>query len=177
MTRGRVAVCLTLLLACRKPLLDPPPPLLAVEAAVPAPAGTVRNGTYTDARWPLAVPLPVGWSSVIGVADGEDRLVLEDSVTGLRVTFAATPGGALAPRPLDGCTWTFADTARYRAVKVPVEVLTATCTPDEPGSARVIAYAIAQEEGVLHVEGRIPAGSLQAGKAALDALVGAVRFR
>lgn len=174
---GRAVTCLLLLVACRKPALEPAPALLPTDPALEAPAGRLEGGTYVDNRWPLAVPVPPGWRATIGPADAEERLTLDAPSGGTQILFAATAGTRLEPRPRDGCTWTFADVARYRVARVPVPVLAATCTPDEPGAPRVLAYAIPHGDGILHVECRLPPGQLHAGKAALDALLGQVRLR
>ncbi len=161
---------------CRKPSV-PPPPLVQAPAVAPVPTGRLQGDTYVDGTWPLIVPVPPGWTAEIGEDGSVERVVLADPDGDVRVTIAATPGDTLAPRPLPGCAWTFQDVGRYRAVKVRDAVLAATCTPDEPDAPRIIAYVVAQEGVLFHVEGRVPQGRLRAGKADLDVVVGAMRFR
>lgn len=175
----RLALAALLLAGCPKPRTDAAPAL--VQDAVPAeaglPAGRIQDGAYVDGRWPLSVPIPSGWTAQVGAESAAERLVLADPDGDVRVTVAATAGTEARPRPLPGCAWDFVDASRYRAVRVPDAVVAATCTPEDPNAPRVLAYVVAQEGVVYHVEGRIPNGHLQAGKADLDTLVGGVRFR
>jgi hypothetical protein len=93
------------------------------------------------------------------------------------VELRATFGDDVDPHPRDGCKWTFDDTARYRAVKVTGPVRIATCTPDDPGSARVLAWLVTRDHVTYEVAGVVPAGRLVAGKAWAEEIAGAVRFR
>lgn len=165
------------LAGCPKPKPDTPDLLREPEVAAPSPAGRMADGVYLDGRWPLSVPVPEGWTAQVGVADDEERVSLADPEGDVRVTVAAVAGGEGSPRELPGCDWAFVDQARYRAVRVRDPVVVATCTPEDPNAPRVLAYIVAQEGVVFHVEGHVPNGRLRAGKADLDTIVGRIRFR
>ncbi|MDP2305978.1 MAG: hypothetical protein Q8P18_08115 [Pseudomonadota bacterium] len=170
-------VYLLLLAGCRKPFLEPQPPLVETPTVAPVPTGRVTADVYVDGTFPLSVPVPKGWVATPGHDGGEVRVVLQDPDGDVTVTIAGTRGDALAPRPIPGCTWTFIDAARYRAVKVRAEILAATCTPDDPDDPRVLAYVVSHEGMLWHVEGRVTPGRLRPGKADLDQVAGGVRFR
>jgi hypothetical protein len=141
------------------------------------PAGDIVAGAFVDSRYPLTVPIPRGWTAAPGADDQPVRLSLDAPDGVVHVDIAAIPGESLVPRPRPGCTWTFTDQARYRAVKVTGQVLVATCAPDEPTDARVLAYLVVADGITWHVEGTVLPGHLPAGKSALDEVVGVVRFR
>jgi len=175
---ARAALVVGIAAACRKPALEPARPLVVGAPDVaPVPTGRMVDGVYIDGTWPLVVPVPPGWLATVG-ADGEaERLRLTDPDGDVRVTVAASRGDTLAPRPIEGCAWTFTDVGRYRAVKVRDAVLVGTCTPEDPDAPRVLAYVIARDGVLVHVEGAIPPGRLRAGRADFDRIVGDVRFR
>lgn len=175
----RLALAALLLAGCPKPRTEAAPALVRDPelAAAELPAGSIRDGVYTDRRWPLSVPILPGWTAQLGTESAVERLVLADPDGDVRVTIAATAETEARPRPLPGCAWEFVDASRYRAVRVRDPVVAATCTPEDPNAPRVLAYVVAQSGVVFHVEGRVPNGRLQAGKTDLDALVGGIRFK
>ncbi len=163
---------------CPKPKPEPPPPLIATAPAPGSvPTGRVTGDTYVDGTYPISVAVPRAWTATPGADGGPVRVVLTDPDGDIVVTLARTQGNTLAPRPLPGCTWTFQDAARYRALKVRGEVLAATCTPDDPDAPRILAYVVALEGSLWHIEGEVTPGRLLEGKVDLDAVAGGVRFR
>lgn len=172
-----MSVVLLLLAGCPKPVLEAQPSLVETPTVAPVPTGRVTSDIYVDGTFPLSVAVPRGWIATPGSDGGDVRVVLQDPEGDVTVTLAGTRGETLVPRPLPGCTWTFTDAARYRAVKVRAEVLAATCTPQDADAPRTLAYAVGHEGMVWHVEGRITPGRLRAGKADLDLVAGGVRFR
>lgn len=173
------SLVLTFLLlgGCRKPFLEVQPLLVETPTVAPVPTGRLVGDVYVDGTFPLSVAVPRGWVATPGRDGGDVRVVLQDPDGDVTLTIARTRGDTLAPRPIAGCTWTFIDAARYRAVKVRGEVIAATCTPDDPDAARVLAYVVGQEGMLWHIEGRITPGRLRPGKADLDLVAGGVRFR
>lgn len=168
---------LLLLVGCPKPTTEARPPLIETHAVVPVPTGRVDQAVYVDSLYALSVAVPKGWVATPGSNGGDVRVVLQDPEGDLIVTIAGTRADTLAPRPLPGCTWTFTDAARYRAVKVRTEVMAATCTPDNPEHPRILAYMVAHEGMVWHVEGKITPGRLGPAKVDLDLAAGGIRFR
>ena len=140
-------------------------------------AGRIVDGTYTDARWPLTVAVPAGWTNTVGHDGDEARATFVDPEGDVRITVAVTPGDTLAPRTLPGCTWTFQDVARYRTVRVPEPVLVGTCTPEDPAGARILTWVVAHDGVRWHIEGEVTPGRLPAAQADLDGFVAGVRFR
>ena len=168
-----------LLVGCPKPkATEAAPDLVSPDAAgAPVATGRVLDGAYVDGAYPLSVAVPPGWVAVPGADASAVRVVLQDPEGDVTVSIVGVRGDVLAPRPLPGCTWTFVDTARYRAVKVRGAVLAATCTPEDAAGARVLTYVVAQEGMLWNVEGRVPQGHLRARKLDLDVIAGGVRFR
>lgn len=172
-------IALVILLGgCKKP---PPPPVenpaLVEGAAVapPSPAGTLADGHYQDARWPLTVEVPDGWTALVGSEAGDVRLSVTEPES--RVTVEVKVTGALGPTPRDGCSWTFVDDARYRVVRTTREVRVATCTPFDAQDVRVFGVYLAGEAAWVELEATMPPGKLLAGRAAVERVAGEVRFR
>lgn len=171
-------ILLLTLLACPKPAPDPDSALVTEAPPPPIPpAGTFTEGTFLDVDLPFTVRVPDGWLPRVGNSPDALRVSLTDSVTGVRVEVWAFHEGPLQPRPRAGCTWTFEDTARYRALKVTGDILVATCTPDDPDGPRVLGYYLAHDGVSYHLESVIPEGRLLSGKAAADRIVGTLRYR
>ncbi len=173
------ALLLLALTGCPKQAAPPPiaPALLQDAALLPRVAGHVVDGEYTDGRFPLTLTLPPGWTAVVGEDDRPERLTLTSPDSYARVVIATLPEEQLQPRRMEGCSWTFTDTSRYRAPKVVGAILAATCTPDRPGDPRVLAYIRTHAGSTWHIEGTLTPGHLREAKAELDAVAGAVRFR
>lgn len=181
---GARAARLTLLLlaavGCRHPgkraELVQDPGARAAEAPR-APAGSVVDGVWNDARFPWTIHVPSGWEVVPGVEGENPRLTLVDGTTRARVEVSVFPGGALGPRERRGCAWEFTDTAGYRALAVPGPMTVGTCTPEDARYARVLGYYL-QKDGVAYdVEEVLPPGKLVDGKVAADACLGGLRLR
>jgi len=172
-----VRVLLLLLAGCPKLVSEAQPPLVETPSVTTVPTGRVTGDGYVDGTFPLTVAVPRGWVATPGTDGNDVRVVLQDPEGDVTITIAGTRGDTLTPRPLPGCTWTFVDAARYRAVKVRAEVLAATCTPEDPDAPRILAYVVGNEGMVWHVEGKVTPGRLRAGKVDLDVVAGGVRFR
>lgn len=166
--------------ACRKPIADPDlvrdpnaPDPGAVQAVA---AGSVTGGVWTDARYPYTLRVLEGWELVPGTDGQNPRATVVHGETRARLEVSAIPGGALGPRPRVGCSWSFTDSAHYRALNVnPVTV--ATCTPDDPRHARILGYFLVRDGVAYDLEAVLPPGGLLAGKEATDQAVSAFRLR
>lgn len=165
--------------ACRKPAPppEPAPSLVAPPIALAgSPAGSIHDEVYVDREWPLSVRVPDGWDVEIGTADATVRATFVDPETRVRVEFGAWRGEAV-PRARKGCAWTFTDTARYRAVRVPEAVTVATCTPDDPRRQRVLGWFVGREGIAWSAEAVVPEGALGPGKEAAERVIAGWRLR
>jgi hypothetical protein len=171
-----------LLVACRHHV-DPdaamvtrPGPLPAIVLGPPDPAGLLVGDTWRDVDHPFALRPGPSWRIRAGDRTERLRVTFENEALGVRLNAYAISGGDTTPRPRDGCTWTFDDTSRYRALRVTDPVRVATCTPDDPLAARVLGTFVVRDGVAWHFEAVIPAGRLVVGKQASDDLLASVRF-
>lgn len=167
-----------LLGGCRHPA-PPEAPALVVDPTVvrpgPTPAGRVVEGVWEDARWPLRLVVPAGWTARPGADADRLRLTLEGP-DGVRLeVLALDPGAGPGPRP--ECAWDFVDRGRYRVLHVARPITVATCTPiDADGPLRQGWYL--DEEGLTWgFEAVLPAGRRLDGRHAVETLLGTVQVR
>lgn len=159
---------LLLLFACHRPPATTPDLVAAPDVVAPAETGHVTDGVYADGRYPMRVKVPSGWTAAPGMGEDPVRVTLVDPEGDVTVRVTAVPGDTPTPRAIAGCSWTFTDLARYRAIPRDQPILGATCTPDAPGGARVLAWIVAAGGVSWSVEGTVPPGRLAAGRADLD---------
>lgn len=139
-------------------------------------AGTVQNGEYLDADWPIRMRVPEGWTATPGARDEPLRLSLREPRTQVGLELRIYADGPVGPRSREGCAWTFETEGHFRAVRVADPVVVATCTPDEPLAPRVLGYYFKRGEAVYALESVLPVGHLIDGKSMADDAVGGVRF-
>lgn len=163
--------------ACRP--APPAPPAaapVAVAAAAAQPAGVIADGRYDDATFGFGLPIPAGWTTTVGAADGALRLRLEQVESGARVELWCFEGQDLTPRPRDGCAWTFEDEAPFRAFRTSGTVVGATCTPSDPTVRVAFAYLVALPDGVMQAEIHVPRRALVRAKGEGDQVVSGIRW-
>lgn len=169
---------LLLLLACaRKPvevpaLIAPPPP-----TPPPPTAGAVVDGRFVDALYPMSIEVPPRWSAEPGLNPDALRVTLVHLPTGARVELRADPGGTADPLPRPDCTWDFVDPARYRALRLPAPVTAATCIAEDPLQPRVLGYGTVDRDLAWHLDIVLPPTRAREARAALDEVLGTLRFR
>lgn len=166
-------------LACVKKPPPPPDPttlVAPIEKVRSPPAGKVMDGQFIDATYPLAVRVPDDWVVTIGEGQGETRVRLLNPATKVELIFYAWTGDP-TPRPHADCSWSFTDVGHYRVVRVPEAILTATCTPDDPDHARILAYFLAKDGVAFSAEEVLPPGTLTTGRDAADSVLAGWRFR
>jgi hypothetical protein len=167
-------IALAVLLACG-------PKSRAPESSVEAPPlspvalnGAVADGAYRDGALPLVVPIPEGWTAQPGPTPSALRVTLSNAALDVRLEIWSYPGADADLPEREGCRWTFDDEGDYRVFDVPVRV--ATCTPDDPANARVLATIVVRDANSYHLEARIPEQSFVAGKNATLAIMRSIEW-
>jgi hypothetical protein len=150
------ALLLLLLIGCKK-AAPPAPQLEPALDRPPAPAGTVVDGVFHDAVHGITVRLPPGWSAEAGAADGALRVRLDGRGSNpTRVEVWRFAGAELAPRPKEGCSWTFQDLGPYFGIPGTEDLVLASCTPDAAGAPRVFAWVVARGGATWQFEVHAP---------------------
>ncbi len=147
------------------------------ETVAIAPAGTVQDGVYEDGSFPFSLAAPEGWTLAPGAADGVLRLEARHVATGTMAQVWVFREDPSAPRPRQGCTWTFQAGGAFGDLRVPGPVEVATCAPDDPGGSLVLDTFTVLGGIAYHVESQVPAGRLQEAREATAALLAGIRFR
>jgi hypothetical protein len=168
---------LAMLLACLQRSVPPPLPRAAsapqTSAAPTVPsAGTLVDGVWTDAAFPLSVRLPAGWSET---SPTDATRVTFTHVSGARLSVRAGGAPAALPSHAD-CSWEFDDRAQYRALRVTEAVRVASCVPDSPDTPRRSAWLLERDGSAYVFEADFPFGSAHEGRPAVEALLSGVRL-
>lgn len=164
--------------SCRKDPLEPPAPRPKLVERLPsAPAGHFAGGAFVDDSFPLSILVPGGWAAEVGDIDSPVRLTLHHAATGATLEYRAWRAETAEPGPRERCTWTFDDTGHYSALRVPGEVLAATCTPADPSEPRRLGWFIARDGVAFSAEALLPAGKLLDSKSAVEDALASARFR
>lgn len=171
-------ILLLLPLGCPKKA-EESPALVPPEPPPPAPptAGAVVDGRFVDALYAMSVAVPPGWSAEPGDNPDALRVTLVHLATGARVELRADPGGTADPLPRPDCAWDFVDPARYRALHLPAPVTAATCIAEDPLRPRVLGWGVVDRDVAWHIDVLLPPARAREARAALDAVLGSLRFR
>ncbi len=174
---------LLLLLACsscRPPPVGTGPDLETPEEAglraLPTRAGEIRGKRYHDDTRPFSISVPEDWRARIGASDSPLRLSLRHESTGARIRIFAGAPGPLEPADRRGCSWTFEADGYFRALPDTGEVHVATCTPDDPGEARIFAYLLIRDGWLWQIEVHTPASGMVQAKQRADGVLRTLRW-
>ncbi len=168
---------LAMLLACLQRSV--PPPLPRAASAPPPPAaptggsaGTLVEGVWTDATFPLSLRLPAGWSESSTPPGTRVAFV---HASGARLSVRAGGSPAQLPTHTD-CSWEFDDRAQYRTLRVTEAVRVASCVPEGPDASRRSAWLLERDGSAYVFEADLPFGSAHEGRPAVEALLASVRL-
>ncbi|MFH1469345.1 MAG: hypothetical protein ABIO70_33480 [Pseudomonadota bacterium] len=151
----------------------------APSLATPVPdaaAGAVLDRRFEDASYPFGLTLTEGWVAQPGASDGALRLALDHVPTGATLEVRVLHSASTAPRPRDGCTWSFQDSGAYGALHATEARDVATCTPDDPDAPLVLSWILVREALAYHLELAVPPGRLLQARRAARGLLDGVRI-
>jgi len=140
-----------------------------------APAGQLQGSVWEDARWPLRLEVPEGWTATPGLAESALRLVLR-APDGVRLeVYALGPDAAPPPRP--ECTWDFVSRGRYRVVRVARPITVGTCTPVDADAPLRQGWYLPEAGMTWGFEAVLPAGRRLDGRHAVEAVLATVQVK
>jgi len=142
-----------------------------------APAGSVRDGSYVDGSYPLAIALPDGWQAQAGASDSPMRVQAFHLSTGVSVEVRVEHASDVPRTDRRDCTWRFEDAGAHDALLVSGTVEVATCAPNDPNYPRVFATRITRNGLTYTFEVIVPAGRMISSKNAVESLLSGVRFQ